>query len=232
MAYRLIDLFSGAGGLTLGFSRHFGRGFVPVWANDADPDAVASYNLNFGDHCVVGGIEGLLQDSGIQIPKADPRKQLWRPFLDVTARCGASVFVMENVPHILGTVEHREIVATAEEMGFQTASGTLLACDYGVSQNRRRAFILGCRFADPEECFPPPRTCFDPNNGHVLAPGAYVSKPRPWRTVRDAIGDAKSSGPGYVSSLDEGHRGTWHIVPLEELRYCALERRDELCVWR
>ena len=257
MAYRLIDLFSGAGGLTLGFSRQFGRGFVPVWANDADPDAAASYNLNFGDHCVVGGIDELLQDSGIQIPKADiviggppcqgfsllnkkrrndPRKQLWRPFLDVTARCGARVFVMENVPHILGTVEHREIVVTAEEMGFQTASGTLLACDYGVSQNRRRAFILGCRFADPEECFPPPRTCFDPNNGHVLAPGAYVSKPRPWRTVRDAIGDLpepegtsrrESSPPfdlHFGRSPTEKSRLRYRAIPDEGMNRFDLQR--------
>ncbi len=210
MAHRLIDLFSGAGGLTLGFSRQSGRDFSPVWANDVDPNAAASYNLNFGDHCVVGGIDELLRDSKVLIPEADiviggppcqgfsllnknrrndPRKQLWRPFLEVTATSGAGVFVMENVPHILGTPEHREIIAAAEAMGFQTASGVLLAGDYGVPQNRRRAFIVGCRFADPRECFPPPKICFNPNNGHVLAPGDYVGKPRPWQTVRDAIGD-------------------------------------------
>ena len=132
MAYRLIDLFSGAGGLTLGFSRRSGREFSPVWANDMDPDAAASYNLNFGDHCVVGAIDRLLEDSDVQTPKADiviggppcqgfsllnknrrndPRKQLWRPFLDVTTRSRAGVFVMENVssyPRNLGTSrDHR-----------------------------------------------------------------------------------------------------------------------------
>ena len=167
-------------------------------------------NLNFGDHCLVGGIEELLHDSRVQIPEADiviggppcqgfsllnkkrrddPRKQLWLPFLDVTARCGARVFVMENVPHILGTAEHQEIIAAAREMGFQTVSGNLLAGDYGVPQSRRRAFIVGCRFADPREYFPPAKTCLNPDNGYVLDLGEYVGKPQPWRTVRDAISD-------------------------------------------
>ena len=32
--YRLVDLFSGAGGMTLGFTEQFGHSFEPVWAND------------------------------------------------------------------------------------------------------------------------------------------------------------------------------------------------------
>src|SRR5690348_3450121 len=125
--YSVIDLFCGAGGITLGFSERFGNPFVPVWANDFDPDAAATYNANFGPHCVDGDINEILERRDIKIPKADVviggppcqgfsllnkkryddiRKQLWRPYFEVVERSGADIFVMENVPQILGTPEH------------------------------------------------------------------------------------------------------------------------------
>jgi DNA (cytosine-5)-methyltransferase 1 len=206
--YRLIDLFSGAGGLSLRFSEAFGHKFRPVWANDMDEDAVASYNLNFGKHCIYGDIVDLLSNPDVNIPKADvviggppcqgfsllnknrdddPRKHLWRPFLEVVKRSGAEVFVMENVPQLLGSEEYEDIIGTAQKMGFKTAAATLLAADYGVPQTRYRAFILGCRFADLQDVFPPPRTHFKSGNGIPQRTlfklnGDYVDEPRPWRT--------------------------------------------------
>src|SRR2546423_227817 len=44
---RLIDLFAGCGGMTLGFTR---AGFTPVFAVENDPDAADTYELNFGSH--------------------------------------------------------------------------------------------------------------------------------------------------------------------------------------
>ncbi len=38
--FRLIDVFAGAGGMTLGFSKSFGHAFDPVWANDFDGSSV------------------------------------------------------------------------------------------------------------------------------------------------------------------------------------------------
>ena len=102
--FRLIDVFAGAGGLTLGFSKMFGHAFDSVWANDFDDACVRTYRKNFGDHCVSGDIVDILNDPATQIPRADvviggppcqgfsllnkkregdPRKQLWRPFLDI-----------------------------------------------------------------------------------------------------------------------------------------------------
>ena len=258
MTFRLIDLFSGAGGLTLGFSKHFGHEFRPVWANDADADAAASYNENFGNHCVVGNILDLLRDAETRIPEAhvviggppcqgfsllnknrrrDPRKQLWRPFLEVVARSGAGVFVMENVPHILGTPEQLEIVSTAQEMGFQVVSRKLLATDYGVAQSRWRAFIIGCRFGDPAERFPPRKPYFDPRNRHSVGLGDYVEKPQPWRTVRDAIGDLpKPRGTTirdrpppldlhFGRSPTETSRRRYRAIPEEGMNRFDLQRR-------
>ncbi len=166
---RLIDLFAGAGGFSLGFKKAFGTHFAPVWANDCNKYAVATYNANFGKHCVEGDIVELLKDERTHIPQADvviggppcqgfsllnknrsedPRKELWRPFLEIVERSGAQVFVMENVPQLLGSDEHQHIQEAAKARGFLLSSAKLHAADYGVPQLRWRAFIIGCRFAD------------------------------------------------------------------------------------
>jgi DNA (cytosine-5)-methyltransferase 1 len=213
--YRLIDLFSGAGGMSLGFSEVFGQPFQSVWANDFNRFCVDTYNENFGPHSVAGDIVEILENKQFDIPHADvviggppcqgfsllnknrendPRKELWRPFLEVVERCGASVFVMENVPQLLGTFEHGEIVGAAESLGFKVRQDKLIAADYGVPQTRTRAFIIGCKFTDPSIVFPPRKTHFNPNgNGKQATPPfnreEYLTQPPKWKNVRDAISD-------------------------------------------
>ena len=219
MRYRLIDAFAGAGGMTLGFSETFGHPFTSVWANDFNDYCVESYNANFDKHCLPGEIVDLLNDPATKIPEADvvvggppcqgfsllnkkregdPRKQLWRPFFEIVERSGARIFVMENVPQLLGSFEHGEIMGTAEAMGFKVCSDVLCAADYGVPQTRRRAIILGCKFFNPSLVFPPRKTHFDPSKGaaqtsFLEADGnSYLPGAQRWRTVRDAIGDLPS----------------------------------------
>lgn len=223
--YKLIDLFCGAGGLSLGFSQRSGRPFEFVWANDLDRYAAATYNENFGEHCVVGDIVELLNDPGLQLPSADvviggppcqgfsllnkkragdKRRSLWRPFMEVVERSGADVFVMENVPQLLDSAEFEEIEECAASLGFYPlVKKKLCAADYGVAQIRYRAFIIGCRFADPSGVFPPLKTHYDPaiDRSEITRENGYVEDAKPWRTVRDAIGDLPSPigteiGPG------------------------------------
>ena len=214
--FKLIDLFCGAGGMSLGFSERFGHNFKAVWANDFNKYCVNTYNANFGNHCLSGDIVGILQDPSVTIPRADvviggppcqgfsllnkkkendPRNQLWRPFLEVVERSGATVFVIENVPQLLGTFEHGEIVGSAEELGFKVWHGKLCAADYGVPQTRWRAVIVGSKNSDPSYVFPPRRTHFNPK-GTSFQPGLnfagnedFLPGPQRWRTVRDAIAD-------------------------------------------
>ena len=202
MMPRLIDLFCGAGGMSLGFVQ---AGFKPVWANDINADAVQTYEANFGPHCELGDLsERLLQCN--DLPKADVvvggppcqgfsllnkgregdlRRQLWRPFMEVVRRSGANSFVMENVPQILGSEEYDEIVGVAIADGFQVTSAKLVAADYGVAQTRTRAVIFGSRIANPNLFFPPVPTHRKP----PLAPELSLEEPCYWRTVRDAISD-------------------------------------------
>lgn len=211
---KLIDLFSGAGGMTLGFTELTGHNFESVWSNDFNEMAARTYSANLGNHCSYGDIVDLMEKPETKDLRADvvvggppcqgfsllnkfrdgdPRKQLWRPFMEMVERSRASIFVMENVPQLLDSFEHGEIVEIARSMGFKVRWAKLCAADYGVPQVRWRAFIVGCKFADPGAVFPPRKTHFNPKNGHRRAFteefDTYVANPRPWRTVRDAIGD-------------------------------------------
>jgi DNA (cytosine-5)-methyltransferase 1 len=212
--FRLVDVFAGAGGMTLGFTKMGGHAFDSVWASDFNAACVETYRKNFGAHCVLGDIVDVLADHETEVPLADvviggppcqgfsllnrnresdPRKQLWKPFFEVVDRSKATTFVMENVPQLLKSLEYNEIVGTAEAMGFKCWSGVLLAADYGVPQTRRRAFIVGCKFRDPSQVFPPRMSHFDPRKGKprdlmlLKGGGEYLPGPEEWRTVRNAI---------------------------------------------
>lgn len=214
--FRLIDVFAGAGGMTLGFSKRFGHAFDSVWANDFNAYCVKTYSENFGSHCLPGDIVDILKNPKIKIPEADvviggppcqgfsllnknreidPRKELWRPFFEVVKRSEAGIFVMENVPQILGSFEHSEIMCMAEQMGFNVWSDKLCAADYGVPQARKRAFIVGCKYFNPALVFPPRKSHFDPSKGAVQSAflegskNGYLPNAERWRTVRDAIAD-------------------------------------------
>ncbi len=208
-AFRLIDLFAGAGGMTAGFTSTFGHTFVPVWANDFNRWAADTYGANFGPHCTSGDIVDILEDPRTVIPQADvviggppcqgfsllnkfrdgdPRKQLWRPYLEVVERSGATVFIMENVPQLLGSPEHEAIAEKARSLGFEIASSLLCAADYGVPQTRKRAFIVGCRSENPGAFVPPRKTHRNPRQRQLQLLD-YVDGAPLWRTVRDAISD-------------------------------------------
>lgn len=251
-AYRLIDLFAGAGGLTLGFTKSLGQVFVPVWANDFNAYAAKTYNANFGDHCTTDDILEIVENRIDEIPKADvviggppcqgfsllnkqrdgdPRKQLWRPFLKIVEHTSAEIFLMENVPQLLGSEEHEEISDVAHSLGFKMAFAKLCAADYGVPQTRWRAFIIGCKFAHPSEFFPPKKTHQRPDDVNTRMMFSeefddYVSRAKPWRTVRDAIGDLPL--PKGTEIRDEPSPLDLHFgrnpTPMSLKRYMAIPK--------
>ncbi len=240
-APRLIDLFCGAGGLTCGFVQ---EGFLPVWANDFSEPASATYRANFGDHCVAGDIVSILGSPETEIPKAevvvggppcqgfsllnkdrigDVRRHLWIPFLEVVERSCADIFVMENVPQLLGSPEHDSISRRANELGFSIASAKLLAADYGAAQTRTRAFIIGCKIANPNCFFPPEKTHY---NARSRLPNLidYVAGSLPWVTVRDAIGDLAPPVGTEIRDVDAPYNLHFGRNPAEKslLRYRAI----------
>jgi len=222
---KIIDLFSGAGGLTSGFAREAAVTdhvtVTPVFANDVDPAAADSYNANFGDHCVVGDLVDLLDESLVPIPEADvvlggppcqgfsllnrarrsdPRRALWRPFMQVVERSGASVFVIENVRQLMTSPELDEIRAAANGLGFEVSAAVLCSADFGVPQARYRAFVIGARDRSLATAFPPRPTHV--SRRRLSQAEGSDGGVQQWVTVEDAIADLPD--PVGRSIRDEG----------------------------
>lgn len=164
-----VSTYSGCGGLDLGFCE---AGFEPVWANDIDPDAVATYNsfsalTSNGHRAVAGDIRS--QDiprrgaaklvvggppcqgfsvAGRMDPN-DPRsKHVW-DFMGVVRRIQPEAFVMENVKAL--AINRRwsdlrnALVREASNMGYETRLFLLDSSHFGVPQARERMFLMGVR---------------------------------------------------------------------------------------
>ena len=202
MPFKLIDLFAGAGGLTLGFTdERFGGGYECIFGVDNDQAAVETHNNHFGQHSICCDIEEWLA-SEPEVPKADivvggppcqgfsllnrkrhgdKRRELWEPFMDVVALSNACAFVIENVQGLKDSPEHQEINRRAENLGFVTVANILNSADYGTPQTRKRTIIVGWKEKELGKNFlfpPAPTHSKDGNDGL-----------RSWRTVAEAIGD-------------------------------------------
>ncbi|MFK4765105.1 DNA cytosine methyltransferase [Desulfobaculum sp. SPO524] len=199
---KIIDLFCGAGGKTLGFvDDRFCGNFESIFAVDSDKSAIETYNKNFKHKGILAEIEEILT-SGVSIPQADVviggppcqgfsllnrnrkedlRRALWQPYLEIVEASGALCFVMENVPALLKSIEFENITNQAQKIGFSIKSGVLTAADYGVPQLRKRAFVIGWK---ANKLMPP---LFPPTPTHA-APEKNSTLPK-WPTVKEAIGD-------------------------------------------
>jgi DNA (cytosine-5)-methyltransferase 1 len=195
MTLKLIDLFCGAGGMSLGFRN---EGIEPLLALDNDAAAIETHKLNFDGEADCANIEEWLQTA--EIPQADvviggppcqgfsllnkkrdgdSRRALWEPYLEIANCSGARVFIMENVAELFRSPELDDIRAKAKSFGFESRAAIVNAADYGAPQTRKRTIVVGWRdVAEPD--FPPRPTHADPAKKLNLPP---------WRTVRQAIGD-------------------------------------------
>lgn len=192
--YKLIDLFCGAGGMTRGFVDT--GSFEPVLAVDFDEAACETYGANFGeDHVTCAPIEMVARFPRADIliggppcqgfsnlgkrDPADPRNQLWRHYYRAVEQAQPSVLVMENVPELLKSPEFEDFRAHVQGLGYAVEARILNAADYGVPQRRKRAIVIASLNGPP--VFPEPT--------HAEVPSATDEERKPWRTVRQAIGD-------------------------------------------
>ena len=150
--------------MTLGFQR---AGFVPVLAVEKERDFADTYRENFGNHVMTEDIAEVIDRGGVNMKAdiviggppcqgfsnltgnraGDPRREVWRFFMNVVDSSGCRAFVVENVQNLLKSPEGQAIISRGEELGFHMTSGILMASHYGVPQNRRRAIIIGSRKA-------------------------------------------------------------------------------------
>lgn len=182
---KVVSLFSGAGGLDLGFQM---AGHKIVWANDIYEDAVSSYRDNLGNHIVCGDISDVSTDDipdcdiviggfpcqGFSVANtkrnaADERNTLYKQLIRVIKAKKPMFFLAENVKGIR-TLEHGKvfqmILDDFSALGYKVVSKTLNAADYGVPQTRLRVIIVGVRNdIDFDYIFPQPTNSKDGING-------------------------------------------------------------------
>jgi len=166
--YTFIDLFAGCGGLSLGFEM---AGFKSILAIDNWKDALTTYAYNrkgartlCGDlaildsdkikkECNISDVDVIIGGppcqgfsvAGKRIIE-DERNKLYKAFVEFVDSFHPKAFVMENVPNILsignGMVKD-SIISDFERLGYKVSVQVLMASDYGVPQNRKRAVFVG-----------------------------------------------------------------------------------------
>ncbi len=173
--FTIISLFSGCGGMDLGFKGGFeflGKKYPKLpfeitWANDFNEAACRTYAKNVGNHIKVGDIWKLIdemptsadiviggfpcQDISVNGKGAgvDGKKSgLYRAMVEVVARVQPKIFIAENVKALLMKHHTRSLERVIEDfkaLGYEISFQLYNAADYGVPQTRERVIIVGTR---------------------------------------------------------------------------------------
>ena len=161
---KIISLFSGAGGLDLGFKK---AGFDIIWANEYDSTIWETYEKNHNnfldrrDIRKVPSIEipdcdGIIggppcqswSEAGALRGIEDERGKLFFEFIRVLKDKSPKFFVAENVSGMLAD-RHKQavknIIAQFEDAGYNISVKLLNAADYAIPQDRKRVFYVGIR---------------------------------------------------------------------------------------
>lgn len=161
---KVVSLFSGAGGLDLGFIK---AGHEIIWANDNFADAVKTYRKNIGNHIICEDISKIPSDEipehdiliggfpcqGFSVAnttrgEGDERNKLYLELLRVLVDKQPKFFLAENVKGILSFMQGKVfemIIADFEKAGYKVKYKVLNAANFGVPQRRERVIILGVR---------------------------------------------------------------------------------------
>lgn len=217
-AVRVVDLFSGVGGLSLGAAR---AGFSVRGAVDTDPKALAAHSRNFPDTAHLAAdvagltgrslkrrlglarIDGLIGSPPCQgfsaigkHDRRDARNALFAEFFRLVSEVRPAFFLAENVPGI--THETHEDVwkrayAIVEGRYDVMRPMELAANRYGAPTTRRRVFFVGFRRG---AMHPLDRECFDPDPGIG--------------TVR--VGDALRGLPARIDPHSQTEESGWRVA--------------------
>lgn len=204
----VISLFSGAGGLDLGFHR---AGFVTAIANEFDPKICPTFRYNFPDVNLIEGdirnidaevfpqhVDGIIggppcqswSEGGTRRGFNDPRGQLFLEYIRILEATQPLFFVAENVSGMLAP-RHANAVAAfldsfrhAGQHGYDVQLRMLNAKDYQVPEDRDRVFYIGFR---------------QDLNIHDFEFPAPIA---PRLTLRDAIWDLQETA---IPALEKNH---------------------------
>lgn len=190
---KILSLFSGCGGLDLGFHK---AGYETVWANDFSHWACESFRKNIGNVIVEGDIEQI-DPNDPSIPECDiilggfpcqdfsmiwkqpglegERGNLYKSFLRFVNAKKPKVFVAENVKGLLTANKKKaiqQIITDFENCGYYVQAKLYNFAEFGVPQFRERVLIVGVRL-DTGFDFHHPEPTHGENTDHGLLP--YVT---------------------------------------------------------
>ncbi len=168
-SYNIIDLFSGAGGLGLGFKK---AGYNVLVANDNSKHAGSTYKYNNPEVAFIEGditkneikekIINSINNKKVDIicggPPCqgfslagkrlsdDPRNFLFKEFVSMVEEIKPTFFVMENVQGIMSSNKgetYRSIINEFSALGYKVSSQIFNSANFGVPQKRKRVIIIG-----------------------------------------------------------------------------------------
>lgn len=195
-----VDLFCGAGGLSLGLER---AGVESVLSNEVEKDFAKTFGMNFPKCRVlnqpiqsvdfVSEIDSLGLKGRIDLVAggppcqgfstvgkkevSDPRNSLFEQFLRAVREVGPRFVIFENVAGFKRLYKgemYKKTVEGLDVLGFDCVSSVLNAKDYGAPQSRERTIILAWRRGEKPLSIPAP---------------VYGTPERPFLTLMDAISD-------------------------------------------
>ena len=162
---RIVSLFSGCGGLDLGFEK---AKYDIVWANEYDKDIWATYRKNHLstildtrsitdiDENEIPDCDGIIggppcqswSEGGAKRGLKDKRGRLFYDYIRVLKAKQPLFFLAENVSGMLLNC-HADalegIKQAFKDAGYNLSFKMLNACDYNVPQDRKRVFFVGIR---------------------------------------------------------------------------------------
>jgi DNA (cytosine-5)-methyltransferase 1 len=210
MSEKIVALFSGAGGLDLGFKN---AGFDVVWANEYDKEIWETFSHNqrevFLDKRSITDIpsneipecDGIIggppcqswSEAGTLKGIDDERGQLFYEFIRILRDKKPKFFLVENVSGMLAkrhSVALENIKSLFVESGYDLFFQMLNVCDYEVPQDRKRVIFIGFR-------------------SDLNIKYEFPSKMDGKKTLKDAIWDLRNN---VVAALD---KNTTNYKPLE-----------------
>lgn len=217
MSYKVIDLFSGVGGLSYGFAHD--DDFQILAANEILEPMAKAYSLNHPSVKVYNKdikdftLGDLISDLGVKkgdidiivggppcqaystVGKRlidDPRGKLFQEYYRILKEIQPKIFVFENVKGLLsmqGGELIKNIISLFESIGYHMQMRLLNAADYGAPQIRERVILVGT--LDKRPFIYPKPTHYNPEVG---MPSDTSLKP--YVTLGEALGDLPSIKTG------------------------------------
>ena len=242
-----LDLFSGAGGMSLGFLM---AGGSPIGAVDIDKDSIDTYrklfpkaiDIHLGDiekwrpSTLLNGVNVILGGppcQGFSLARGqrfvdDPRNHLYKHFVRTVDFYKPGWFVMENVQGITnigGGIVLQQILEDFKSIGFDVEYKVVNMAEYGVPQLRKRAIFVGNnrgeKFSWPEPMYKKKNSKIDLLNRDMPN---YVS-------VNDALLDLNLQIGNYFSHRANAQmRGPRNRCAHTEPAYTLRVRGDEFAL--